>query len=86
MGIVTVAVVVLALAALVVGPFLGQGRQLADLLGLGGAFSFAWDVLRLPAVVVGFVAWPRSGQPDPPGWGSRPRGCCRRCRMCSLWC
>lgn len=56
-GVVTMAVVVLALAALVVGPFLGQGQQLAELFGLGSAFSVAWNVLRLPVVVIGFVAW-----------------------------
>ena len=50
MGVVTMAVVVLALAVLVVGPFLGQGQQLADLLGLGGAS-------RSPGTCCAFPPW-----------------------------
>lgn len=57
LGLATVVAVVLALAALVVGPFLGTGQQLADLVGLGPAFSAAWTVLRVPVVVVGLVLW-----------------------------
>jgi membrane protein len=57
LGLATVVAVVLALAALVVGPFLGTGQQLADLVGLGSVFSATWTVLRVPVVVVGLVAW-----------------------------
>ena len=57
LGLTTVVAVVLALAALVVGPFLGTGQQLADLVGLGSVFSAIWTVLRLPVVVVGLVLW-----------------------------
>jgi membrane protein len=57
MGVGTLIAGVLALAALVVGPLLGTGRELADLVGLGPAFSFVWDVLRVPVLVVGLIAW-----------------------------
>ena len=57
MGVATVVAAVLALAALVVGPFLGGGARIASLVGLGSAFSAAWDVLRLPAVLLGLVLW-----------------------------
>jgi membrane protein len=57
MGIATMTAVVLALAVLVVGPFFGRGEDLADLVGLGPAFSFAWNVLRLPVLFVGLVLW-----------------------------
>lgn len=57
MGVATVVAAVLALAALVVGPFLGGGAEIARLVGLGSAFSAAWDVLRLPAVLLGLVMW-----------------------------
>lgn len=56
-GVATMIAVVLALAVLVVGPFLGRGADLAYLVGLGSAFSFAWDVLRLPAIFLGLVLW-----------------------------
>lgn len=57
LGLATVVAVVLALAALVVGPFLGTGQQLADLVGLGPVFSAAWTVLRVPVVVTGLILW-----------------------------
>ena len=57
MGVTTVVAVALALTVLVVGPLLGQGRELADLVGLGGAFTFAWNILRLPVMAVGLVLW-----------------------------
>jgi len=57
MGFGTMVVVALALAAFVVGPLFGQGERLADIVGLGQAFSFAWDVLRLPLSVVVVVLW-----------------------------
>lgn len=57
MGIATLIAVVLALAVLVVGPFLGRGEDLANLVGLGSAFSVMWSVLRLPVLFVGLVLW-----------------------------
>jgi membrane protein len=60
MGVATMAVVALALTVLVVGPLLGHGEALADVVGLGGVFTFAWDVLRLPALVAGVVVWAAS--------------------------
>lgn len=50
-------VVVLALAVLVVGPLFGQGAELAEIAGLGPTFTFVWDVLRLPVMVLGVVLW-----------------------------
>lgn len=54
-----VIVFVLMLAFMVVGPMLGGGRLLAERLGLGDAFAFAWSVGRWPLlvmVVVGFLS------------------------------
>jgi membrane protein len=49
--------VVAALAVAVVGPLLGRGEELADLVGLGGAFAFVWDVVRLPVLVATGLLW-----------------------------
>lgn len=57
MGVVTTVVVALALAVLVVGPLFGQGEALADIVGLGAVFTFAWNALRLPLLAVGVVLW-----------------------------
>ncbi len=57
MGLTTVVAVALALAVLVVGPLLGQGRELADVAGMGGAFTTAWNILRLPVMAVALVLW-----------------------------
>lgn len=54
-----VIVFVLMLAFMVVGPMLGGGRLLAERLGLGDAFAFAWSVGRWPLLVmlvVGFLS------------------------------
>jgi membrane protein len=56
-GASTVIAGTIALALLVVGPLLGQGQDLADLAGLGGVFTFVWNVLRLPALTLGLVLW-----------------------------
>jgi membrane protein len=53
----TVLVAAFLLVALVLGPLLGGGREVADWLGFGGAFATFWDWVRWPAVVVGVVAW-----------------------------
>ncbi len=57
MGAGTMVFVVLALAVVVIGPLLGRGQELADVLGLREAFSFAWNVLRLPLLVAGLISW-----------------------------
>lgn len=57
LGLATMVVVALALAVLVVGPLFGQGEALAEVAGLGAAFTFAWNILRIPALVVGVVLW-----------------------------
>ena len=48
---------VLSLAAFVVGPLLGSGRVIADLVGLGSAFVFVWEVLRVPVLGLVLVGW-----------------------------
>jgi membrane protein len=53
----TLVMAVLGLAVLVVGPLLGRGERVADLVGLGPAFTFVWDVVRLPAVAALLVLW-----------------------------
>lgn len=40
------------LAAVVIGPLLGDGQEIADRLGLGAFFELAWSVLRWPALAV----------------------------------
>jgi membrane protein len=57
LGVATVLVVVVVLAMVVVGPFLGRGRDLASLVGLGPAFGAAWDLLRLPLLFVLLTGW-----------------------------
>lgn len=57
LGAGTMVAVVAALAVLVVGPFLGTGQAVAERVGLGPAFAAAWDLLRVPVVVVGLVGW-----------------------------
>lgn len=53
----TLLLFVLAAGAFVVGPLMGGGREVADLVGLGGAFAVAWDVLRVPVLVLLLVVW-----------------------------
>jgi membrane protein len=57
MAVSTLVLAVLALAVLVVGPLLGRGERLAELVGLGAVFTFAWDVLRLPVMVAVLLLW-----------------------------
>ncbi|WP_300014337.1 YihY/virulence factor BrkB family protein [Pseudonocardia sp.] len=52
LGVVTLVAGVLALAALVVGPLLGAGSQLAGLVGWDEVFGRVWDLLRLPVVAL----------------------------------
>ncbi|MDP9069443.1 MAG: YihY/virulence factor BrkB family protein [Actinomycetota bacterium] len=53
----TVLMTVFMLVMIVVGPLFGAGAELADLLGLGDAFTFVWNVLRWPAAFALLVAW-----------------------------
>ncbi len=55
LGSVLMAAIVLTM--LVVGPLLGRGQALADRLGFGTAFSFAWDWLRAPVAIALLVVW-----------------------------
>jgi membrane protein len=57
LGVGTLGAGVLALAAIVVGPLFGAGAAVADAVGLGPAFTTAWDLLRLPAVAAFLLAW-----------------------------
>jgi membrane protein len=52
-----VVVVVVALSMLVVGPLLGRGDDLADLVGLGRVFAVSWELLRIPLLFVGVTLW-----------------------------
>lgn len=53
----TLVVVVLTLAVVVIGPLLGRGDELAGLVGLGSAFSWTWNVLRLPLLFLAVTCW-----------------------------
>lgn len=53
----TLLMLVLSLTVLVVGPLFGRGEGVADLVGLGPTFSFVWNVVRLPVMVLAVVAW-----------------------------
>lgn len=57
MAVGTLLLAVLAIAVLIVGPLFGRGEQLADFVGLGGAFTFVWDVVRLPAMAALLLLW-----------------------------
>lgn len=47
----------LMLVAIVVGPLLGTGEDIASQVGLGDQFAFLWDVLRLPFAFLVLVVW-----------------------------
>lgn len=53
----TVVVSAVLLAMVVVGPLLGTGRDVADLVGLGSAFATFWTWARWPFVGAVVVAW-----------------------------
>lgn len=57
MAVATLLLVALSLTVLIVGPLFGRGTQLASLIGLGPAFAFTWDVLRLPAMAAILLLW-----------------------------
>lgn len=56
-GVGTLVLLALSFAAFVVGPLFGRGEDLADLVGLGSVFAFAWDVLRGPALGGVVLLW-----------------------------
>ncbi len=53
----TVGATAVVTALIVVGPLLGSGTELADDLGVGGAFATLWDWLRWPVVFAVLVGW-----------------------------
>lgn len=57
LGLVTVAVASVAFAVIAVGPLLGRGEDLADLIGLGPLFVVVWDLLRLPVLFLALTGW-----------------------------
>jgi membrane protein len=57
LSLATMAMVMVTMILVVVGPLLGKGPELADLLGLGEAWAFAWSVLRWPVAFLMLVAW-----------------------------
>ncbi len=57
LGIATTLVAVVALAVVVVGPLFGRGEDVADVVGLGSAFVWFWDMARLPTLAVLITAW-----------------------------
>lgn len=57
LALATLVVVVITLAVVVVGPLLGRGDEVADLIGLGSAFIWAWNLLRLPLLFLAVACW-----------------------------
>lgn len=53
----TLAMAMLTLILIVVGPLLGRGPELASFFGLGNAFAWAWSMLRWPVAFFMLVAW-----------------------------
>ena len=57
LGLATLVVVVITLTVVVIGPLLGRGDDLADLIGLGSAFTWTWNLLRLPLLFLAVAGW-----------------------------
>jgi membrane protein len=57
MSLGTLVAAVVLLATLVLGPLLGGGQQVADVVGLGEAFATGWDLLRWPTALVVLMGW-----------------------------
>ena len=57
LALATLVVAVLTLTVVVIGPLLGRGDEVADLIGLGPAFTWTWSVLRLPLLFVAITCW-----------------------------
>lgn len=57
LGMATLVVVALTLTVVVVGPLLGRGPELAESVGLRGAFGQFWNYGRIPVLFMVVVAW-----------------------------
>jgi membrane protein len=57
LSIATVLFASVSMMLLVLGPLLGTGRDIADLVGLGDRFAATWELLRGPAAFVVLVVW-----------------------------
>lgn len=57
LGAATAVVVVASLAVVVVGPLLGRGEDVADVVGLGPVFVWFWDAARFPTLFLLITAW-----------------------------
>lgn len=53
----TLALMVVSLVVVVLGPLLGRGGSLADQVGLGHGYVVAWNLLRLPVLGAVLVLW-----------------------------
>ena len=57
LGGATAVVVVASLAVVVVGPLLGRGEDVADVVGLGPVFVWFWDAARFPTLFLLVTGW-----------------------------
>jgi membrane protein len=57
LGMATMLVVVITLAAVVVGPLLGRGEAVAGVVGLDQAYAIGWRIVRLPALFLVTTLW-----------------------------
>jgi membrane protein len=55
--VLTVLAAAVVTVLIVVGPLFGSGTELADDLGVGGAFATLWDWFRWPVVLAVLVGW-----------------------------
>lgn len=53
----TVVTTIVVLAMVVIGPLFGGGQAVADVLGFGSVFAFAWTWLRWPFAFVFLTVW-----------------------------
>lgn len=53
----TVVMAAAVLLMLILGPLFGGSRQIADWVGLGGAFTVFWDLVRPPVAFLMLVIW-----------------------------
>lgn len=53
----SVAAVAVVAVLIVVGPLFGSGAEIADDVGVGGAFATLWDWFRWPVVLIMLVSW-----------------------------
>lgn len=57
LALVTVVLAVVGLIVVVVGPLLGKGVALAEVVGLGHAFLAVWSVVKYPVLLSALAAW-----------------------------